>query len=122
MNIELKSNIALTHILLKDKETASLVANTPQWKETETIKVTVQFNGVEAPPEALEKTLHHFSEIHYKQAKEKYNGVNIDKMVEEKALQLIKEQADNALDKIYELSRVLENSEDLLKPYWERKE
>ena len=43
-------------------------------------------------------------------------------MKQVRAKKLLKEHADNALQKLQDLSDTLENIEDVFAPYWERNE
>ena len=78
-------------------------------------------NGVEIPAQMMEDWLQFQFESLCKKAKEQYDPENFDKRVEERAKELLKEHADNALEKLEQLQNILYNSEDLLTPHWERK-
>ena len=114
-------NQLLSHVLLGDTEITTLVANTDKWNNEGVIEARVSFNGVDADGQLLEDALQKlFKQVedHYS---EQYDADQFDQRVEEKAKALLKEHADNALEKIMKLSDQLENIEDTITPHWERK-
>lgn len=111
----------LSHVLLGDLDVCKAVRDTKEYKADKTITPTVFMNGIEVPAESLEKALKSlFNQVesHYK---EHYQADAFDAKVEEKAVQLLKEHADNAIEKMHNLMMTLEDSESLLTPHWERK-
>lgn len=119
INIENPKQL-LSHFLLADIGVAEKVRKTEPFQDQRTITATVQMNGVEVPAEVFEKVLNNLLDqvkVHYR---EQYDADAFDRRVEDRAKQILKEHADNALDKIHNLSMVLEDSENLLTPYWER--
>lgn len=120
INIDDCSQI-LSHVLLEDHDLVDKITQSPEWKATTAIKAELMFNGVMVSAESFEKTLQGLFDQVETYLREKYDAANLDKLVEERAQQLLKEHADNALDKLYNLTRILEESEDLIVPHWERK-
>lgn len=116
------ANLILNHLVLQDHKIAQEVASTPEWKNDETFTANLQINGVEIPAEVIEE----FFKDRYKMIenglKAKYDADNIDKMVNDRALNLLKERADKVLDAMYKIETVLQSSEDILKPWWEEGE
>ncbi|AHX01086.1 hypothetical protein M316_0021 [Nitrincola phage 1M3-16] len=110
----------LSHIMLSDREISEKVAETSNWKENGAIDAKASFNGVEVDGSVLEKVLQEFVKQIEDYFVEKYDADEFDRRVEEKAEAIIKEHADNAAEKLSQLSRVLEEHERLLKPYWQR--
>ena len=111
----------LSHVLLDNQDVARAVTKTAQWKTEGTVTPKVLMNGVEVPAEVMEgvlKKLFDQVEAHYR---EHYQADAFDAKVEEKACQLLKDHADNAIGKMQDLMMTLEESESLLTPYWERK-
>lgn len=52
--------------------------------------------------------------------KEKYDVANIDKLVNERALEIIKEHADNLIEKLDNIRNVLDDPTNILTPFWDR--
>jgi len=111
----------MSHIVLGDRELATSVASTGMWDDEGKLVATLSMNGVEVSAQILEDVLQKLIAQVEDNIKDEYKVPDIDAMVEEKAKKLIKEQADNALCKLYELADSLEQHENLLTPHWERK-
>lgn len=111
----------MSHIVLEDKELAASVASTGMWSDEGKLVATLAVNGVEVSAQILEDVLQKLITQVEDHIRGEYKAPDIDAMVEEKAKVLIKEQADNALCKLYELTDSLEQHENLLTPHWERK-
>lgn len=108
--------------MLSEYDVAEKVAITPNWKDSELLEATLQINGVDVPAEVMESFMKDIWNKACKQYSEKYNAVNIDNLVEERAQQLLKDHADDALTKIGELTDTLNGYDNLLTPHWEREE
>ena len=119
INIDNPAQI-LSHVLLEDKDLVNAVVSSKQWQELGEIKGTLILNDVEVSADVLENTLQSIFDQIETYTRSKYNADDFDARVEEKAQELIKEHADNCLEKMGELQRVLEMSEQLIKPHWER--
>ena len=121
MKVDIENpNQLLSHILLRESEIVSLIADTDKWKNEGVIEARVSFNGIDTDGQLLEDVLQKlFKQVenHYS---EQYDADQFDQRVEEKAKALLKEHADNALEKIRELSDQLENIEYTITPHWER--
>jgi hypothetical protein len=115
-----QDQLALNHITLENRDKAVEIASTELWKTREILEACLTINGVEIPAQIVEDWLQSQFEVLCKKAKENYDPENFDKRVEEKAKELLKLHADNALEKIYELQSRLEDVDSLLTPYWER--
>jgi len=113
-------NQILNHFLLNDSNVVDSVAESEDWKERGKLTATVFINGIEIPAESFEKTLQDLFCRVEESMRKKYNTEEFDARVEDRAKVLLKEYADNALDKITNLCQTLENVEDVLIPYWER--
>ena len=111
---------AISHLFLNDAKVCELVVDTKEWTEDGIIDCQVSFNGVKVDGSVLENTLQHFVDTIEKHFKEKYDSDRLDVVIEERAKELLKEHADNALEKLYDLTRKLEESDDLLVPHWDR--
>lgn len=115
INIDDNSQL-LSHVLLADKNVCEVVADTENWINNGNIICTVQFNGVECPAEVLENVLQNF--IKYIEKQVDYD--KFEQKVEERAKEIIQEHADNVIDKMQDLLVKLQESDDLIKPHWER--
>lgn len=120
INIENPSQL-LSHLLLEDIVVADKVRDTEAFQKDRKVTATVQMNGVEVPAEVMESVLQKLFEqvqCHYRN---QYDADAFDRRVEEKAKQILQEHADNALEKLHNLTMVLEDPEHLIVPHWERK-
>lgn len=111
----------MSHIVLGDSDLATSVASTSMWDDEGKLVATLAMNGVQVSAQILEDVLQKLIAQVEDNIKDEYKVPDIDAMVEEKAKELIKEQADNALCKLYKLADSLEQHENLLTPHWERK-
>lgn len=112
---------ALSHVVLANTELAKALSETELWKQEAKLEAKLTVNGLEIPVQLLEDVMQDLYKRATAEIEDKYGKPDIDAMVEEKAEQLLKEHADNALEKINNLVELLEAPIDLLKPYWERK-
>ncbi|MBE0467974.1 MAG: hypothetical protein IBX55_00400 [Methyloprofundus sp.] len=110
----------LSHFLLEDKQACEAVLETEEWQSSRKIIPTVFFNGVEVEAEFLEDALKNLLDQVKDSYAKKYDVKNIDNMVEERAESLLREHAGDALNVIRDLQSKLENTDDMLTPYWER--
>ena len=110
----------MNHLLLESRGLATSVSKTKLWTESETLEATLQINGVDVPAEHLESFMKSLWDRAVEQLRTRYKADDFDRQVEEKAKQLLKSHADNALDKLYDLTSKLEGIEDTIKPYRER--
>ena len=117
---DLDRNLLLTYLILQDDETAMRIAQTERWAEEEVIDVTVQFNGVEMPAEYLEEALKKWVKHIEAETAEFVDKDKFEERVEERAKQLLKDHANDALEKIRALEDKLTEVEDVLTPHWER--
>lgn len=112
--------VALSHVLLENKEYAFKVSDTSLWKDNGVLEAKLTINGIDFPAELIEEVLQGLYSRCENFYKEKYNVNNFDDRVEERAKELLKEQADNAYERMGKLIEILDNPEVLLKPHWER--
>jgi len=110
----------LSHVLLSSG-ICTLVADTPEWKDDKVLDVEVLVNGISIPAEDFENTLKSLIDQVETSVRNKYDADNIDKEIEDRANEILKTHANNALESLHELQQKLENVEDLLVPHWERK-
>ena len=107
----------LSHVILQSENACSKIADTDIWKNEKKMICTVTINGVDIPAQDFEDTLKHFVECVERHVDVK----GFDEKVEEKAHELLKNHADNALDKLYNIASQLENIENTIIPHWSRK-
>lgn len=110
----------LSHVLYCNTDLATTIADTEQWKKEGLIEATLCFNGKEVSAQVLEDALSRFVEIIEDDVKNKYDTDNIEKHIEDRARQLLREHADDALTHLGSLMHKLEDCDELLKPHWER--
>lgn len=120
VNIEDPSQI-MSHILLGSFEICDMVASTKEWKDDKKMNLFVSVNGVEIGGDVFEQELKKLIDRVEESFKVKYDATRLDELIEERAKELLKEHADNALEAIYNLTHRLQEAEDLLVPYWQRK-
>lgn len=109
----------LSHVLL-DSSCVDDIACSVAWTEHGEVNCKVLMNDIEVPAEDVENSLQRLFNQVEKHYREKYNADSIDDMVEQKARELLKNQADNVLEILGTLQSTLEDSESLIKPHWER--
>lgn len=121
MKITLKdiesTKVALCHLMLNNKEeTVKAIVNTDEWKLPENSKdkvvnVTMQFNGIEADPQILEKLMTDWYHSIHEEYKKKYSDLNaeVESRVNKRVQEIVNEQIEP-----YEkrLSVVIENLEE----------
>lgn len=112
--------VALSHLVLQNTELAMQLADTPLWLNQGVLEATLQINGVDVSAELIEQTMQELYSRCEEFFKEKYESTKFDQRVEERAQELLKEHADNALERMYKLINVLESPDVLLTPSWER--
>jgi hypothetical protein len=110
--------VILSHILLHDTDLVMAVAATPGWKEEQLVSPAVTFNGVPVPAEVFEGALKELYNQLARNLAEQYDDV--EKEVQRRVEQRLKEEAEPVLNKLYDLQRVLEDVSDVIKPYWEK--
>ncbi len=113
-------NQLISHIFLNDETVCTTVSTTKEWLEDGVINCEVIFNGIKVDGSVLESTLQHFVKVIEDEFKEKYDTTRLDDIIENKAKELLKQYADNALDKLQDLQRKLEEVDELLIPHWQR--
>lgn len=112
--------VIFSHLVLQDCACAEAVAETEAWVEEGTLEAEVKINGVVIPAEVFEKWMHDQWEMMEESFKERYDTANFDNRVEERAKELLKEQADKCLDVMYDLQQKLEQADAMLTLRWER--
>jgi spore coat polysaccharide biosynthesis protein SpsF (cytidylyltransferase family) len=110
----------LSHLLLEDVDLVMVVSETSKWKEDGIIEATCQFNGVDVTADVLEKVLQNFVKQIEDHCREKYDANNIDKLVEERANEIIKNHADRVLEKLTAIEYVLSDPHNIITPHWGR--
>lgn len=108
----------MSHLLLANSNVVEAVIATPQWKSGEGITITAQFNGIEVSAESAEVALQHLFKQQDEYYKQKY--AHVEKEVQKRLEQRIKDEAEKIVDKMRDLIQVLESAGDLIKPYWDR--
>lgn len=111
----------MSHVLLGSFEICDKVASTKEWKDGQKMNLFVSVNGIEIGGDVFEQELKKLIDRVEESFKVKYDAARLDELVEERAKELLKEYADNALEAIYNLTNKLQEAEDLLVPYWQRK-
>lgn len=120
MKFNLDHKVALSHLVLQNTDLAIQLADTPLWLNQGVLEATLQINGVDVPAELIEQTMQELYTRCEKYFKEKYDSAKFDQRVEERAQEILKDHADNALERMYKLINVLESPDVLLTPSWER--
>lgn len=113
-------NQIISHMILENMEVVNAIIDTEQFKNKEGVTITVFANGVEIPAIIIENTMHQIMKRYEAHVREKYDAPNIDRMVYDKAQQLLTESANTVIDQIDNLRFKLENITDMIKPYWEK--
>lgn len=106
------------HWMLQDAETALKIGETDDWKINKTLTAKVTVNGVELDFDILEN---YFMDIYQSmdgRIRESYNDQ--EQEVQRRLEERMEKEAKPILDKMYELQQVLEDSGNIIKPYWEK--
>lgn len=122
MKITLKDidnrKVALCHLMLScEKPTIQAIVNTDDWKLPEdskdkSVNVTVQFNGVEADPNALEKLMTDWYHGITKSIEEKYS--DIDKEIERRVYERVQKiESERIIPYEHKISEVIKNLEQV---------
>ena len=104
----------LSHALLENRDIVKAVASTEAWINNQEITVTVQFNGIDLPAEVLEETLKGISDYMDRHYREKYNVNKLEALAEARAVEIVRERAGSVLDKMSELTYLLEDIESMV--------
>lgn len=118
-NLE-NDQVIFSHLVLQDCKAAEELAETEQWRENGILEAEVKVNGVLIPAEIFEQWMHDHYNAMEEKFKERYDASNFDDRVEERAKELLKEQADGCLDVMYNLQQKLEEADSMLTLRWER--
>lgn len=108
----------INHWMLQDRASVELIAETPEWKENQTLEAKVTVNGVELNFDAVEN---YFIEIYKgleQDAKEQYSDV--EQEVQRRVEQRLQSEAAPVIDKLNDIIEVLNSAGDIIKPYWEK--
>lgn len=99
MQITLKdidsTKVAMCHLMLENtRETVQAIVNTDEWKLPENSKdkvvnVTMQFNGIEADPQILEKLMTDWYHSIHEEYKKQYSDLNAE--VEKRVYKRVRE-------------------------------
>jgi len=111
----------MAHLMLSSESVSTEVARTTDWIDNEELVATLQINGVEVPATVMEEFMKGLWVRAKDDAKYKYDGEKFEQRVEDRANQLLKDHADNALEQLQDLTEKLESIGDVLTPSWERK-
>ena len=114
------SELAINHWFLNNRDAVMAVAETPEWKEKRELIARVTVNGVEFSFKSLDDFILSWGEQIERSFNEKYADLN--KEVQRRLEERIKEEGQPILDKLYEIQRALEDPSELLVPYWDRKD
>ena len=108
----------MSRIVLHNTSVAEAVAETADWKDSKTITAEIKFNGVVVPTEVAESV---FKEM-YAQVSKNYawKYADIEKEVQRRVEQRMKDEATPILEKMYKLQSALEEAENTIKPYWDK--
>jgi len=120
MKFSLHDDLIMERLVLFDTDLAKEVSNTPQWIESRVFIANLTINGVIVPARVFEECLRELYNSNEAELRHKYDADNFDARVNEAAQKLIDETADVLVEAMRDLTEVLEDSGNLIKPYWER--
>jgi len=117
MEFTLDRKTIMEHVVLSaPHDIASTIAETPLWKEKETIEAKLTMNGIDVPVEVLEKVLQNM----WEQCQEKTGVAEFNRKVKAEAERIVKEKADDVMEAFQEIQSKLESANDLVKWEWEK--
>lgn len=118
---------AFSHILLTDGDIARAVADHPNWKDgieekNGFVNVQTFFNGIECPPEVLERLIGQWYDMMYKQFEKKYEDVEreIQTRVNQKVSQIVSEKVDPYFERLNKMTTELEHVTYMSASEWEK--
>ena len=112
--------VIFNHLMLQDTDIVKQIAATEQWTEDGIFEAEVKINGIVLPAEVFEDWMQEQYKNMEESFKERYDAFNFDSRVEERAKELLKEQAGSCLEVMYNLQQKLEEADSMLTLRWER--
>lgn len=113
--VELKSSDILSHIILRDRNTAEMISGTELWSEHNTLEMEIKVNGVDISAEVFRG----FMEELWEQAKELVDENNFQGRVKSQVEEILQNQAFDIQNQMNELSNKLEQVNSNIKYPWE---
>lgn len=113
--VELKSSDILSHIILRDSNTAETISETELWSEHDTLEMEIKVNGVDIPVEVFRG----FMEQLWGQAKELVDENDFQSRVKTQVEGILQNQASDIQNQMNELSYKLEQIHSNIKYPWE---
>lgn len=110
----------MAHFALEDTDVAEKLTKTESYKNDGILTAVVIVNGVEIPAKAMEDAFHFLLNQVEEQVRIKYDAANIDKLANERAKEILKEQAGDVLSALSDVQYKLEQIDDMIIPFWER--
>lgn len=111
-----------SHLLLEGRDVAKCVTKTPLWKDDEKLVAEVQINGVSIDPSTFQTLMEYWIDSVEDKVRNKYSAPDVDKLVEERAQELLKERLSGVLGKLGSLGSMLDVVESecdlILKKAW----
>lgn len=115
--------VALSHFMLNDKAACKKILEARnEGDNTSTYVATVFINGVQIDANVIEKELHRWYNSLETKIRNEFTPEGFDKRVEEEVRKRLKERADGVIELLDNLRDKLQESDDLIKPYWERED
>lgn len=118
-HVKLSESDILSHLVLTDEDTATEIAETSLWSEEGKLEMDIKVNGVPISTVIFREVL----EMLWEQAKERADDAvaasTHRQRVEEEARKIVKDSAEEIMDKMHELNSKLEYLDGMIKYPWE---
>jgi hypothetical protein len=115
MKFTLNHKTILEHVVLNNREIATQIAETPQWKEGGVLEASLIINGIDVPAKELEKVLKQM----WDQCKVDSGKKAFEEKVREKAEESLCEKKDSVYNTLLDLQNKIESMESDIKYPWE---
>ncbi|CAM0038074.1 hypothetical protein VPHK460_0011 [Vibrio phage K460] len=118
--VKLQANDILSHLVLEDRDTAEIIADTPEWDGGEgVLEMDIKVNGVTVDTEVFRKVMEHLWTQANDRAKDAVDEDKFQERVKTAAKKMVQESADGLMETMYELQNKLNDVDQIVKWSWE---
>lgn len=116
LKINISDDSQLLARLVLNSDIIDEIITSPQWVEDSELIFKFQVNGIEMNPKSLEKLLKLWYESVINQVKEKYDVSSLDRLVEDRAQEMVQDVISN----LHDFESYSENLLEKFPTKWER--
>ena len=118
--VKLRANDILSHLILEDRDTAGVIADTPEWDGGKgVLEMDIKVNGVPVDTEAFRKVMENLWTQANDRAKDAVDEDKFQERVQVAAKKMVQDSADGLMETMYELQNKLNDVDQLVKWSWE---